>query len=180
MGSTVHKKQCALGELHLRKHLGTSQGPAAEEGCHWGALSHWCASVQRPCKSSTKEPRNTQGQINTTKTESCNMETLYKTQSSYVEGQFQQVQDNSKKKKTKKKNKFCSSFHQIVNHFQSKKICQFGLWNLLLSSFFLLFTMCKINKISPASKPPVLQNKCNLNKQGYTGKHTDKKKKLKH
>lgn len=55
--STVHKKQCALSELHLRKHLGTGQGPAAEGSCHWGALSHWCASVQRPCKSATKEPK---------------------------------------------------------------------------------------------------------------------------
>lgn len=55
--STVHKKQCVHAELHLRKHLGTGQGPAAEGSCHWGALSHWCASVQRPCKSSTKESR---------------------------------------------------------------------------------------------------------------------------
>lgn len=28
------KKQCALSELHLRKHLGTGQGPAAEGSCH--------------------------------------------------------------------------------------------------------------------------------------------------
>lgn len=55
--SAVHKKQRALSELHLRKHLGTGQGPAAEGSCHWGALSHWCASVQRPCKSATKEPK---------------------------------------------------------------------------------------------------------------------------
>ncbi len=55
--STVHKKQCALGELHLRKHLGTGQGPAAEGSCHWGALSNSRASVQRPCKSATKEPK---------------------------------------------------------------------------------------------------------------------------
>lgn len=63
--STVHKKQCVLSELHLRKHLGTGQGPAAERSCHWGAQSHWCASVQRPCKSTTKEPKNPQGHINT-------------------------------------------------------------------------------------------------------------------
>lgn len=31
---TVHKKLCALGELHLRKHLGTGQGPAAGGSCH--------------------------------------------------------------------------------------------------------------------------------------------------
>lgn len=64
--NSTQKKQCALGEHHLRKHLGTGQGPAAEGSCHWGALSHWCASVQRPCESSTKETANTQGQINTT------------------------------------------------------------------------------------------------------------------
>lgn len=64
--NSTQKKQCALGEHHLRKHLGTGQGPAAEGSCHWGALSHWCASVQRPCESSTKETTNTQGQINTT------------------------------------------------------------------------------------------------------------------
>lgn len=55
--STVHKMQCALSELHLRKHPGTGQGPAAEGSCHWGALSHWCASVQRPWKSVTKETK---------------------------------------------------------------------------------------------------------------------------
>lgn len=60
--STLHtkkKKRCALNELHLRKHLGTGQGPAAGGSCHWGAVSHWCALVQRPCKSATKESKAT-------------------------------------------------------------------------------------------------------------------------
>lgn len=50
----ITQKATSSGKVHLRKHPGTGQGPAAEGS--WSALSHWCASVQRPCKSSTKEP----------------------------------------------------------------------------------------------------------------------------
>lgn len=58
--SGVHKKQYVLSELHLRKHLGTGQGPAAEGSCHWGPRSHWCASVQRPCRvKSQKKQKST-------------------------------------------------------------------------------------------------------------------------
>lgn len=47
----IHKEQWELSELHLRKCLGTGQGPLAEGSCHWGAQSHQCTSVQRPCES---------------------------------------------------------------------------------------------------------------------------------
>lgn len=67
--SIVHKKQCVLGRLHLHKHPGTGQGPAARRCCSWRFLSHWCASVQKPCKSSHKIDTNAQGQINTRKKE---------------------------------------------------------------------------------------------------------------
>lgn len=35
----------------------------------------------------------------------------------------------------------------------------------------MFITGCKINKISPASKPPVLQNKCNLHKHKEKQRH---------
>lgn len=54
--NSTQKATCS-GKVHLRKHPGTGQGPAAGRNCYWSALSHWCASVQRPCKSSTKEPQ---------------------------------------------------------------------------------------------------------------------------
>lgn len=109
---------------------------------------------------SHKRTKNPQGHINTTKKESCKMKALYKTHSSYPEaqGQLQQMTDNAKKNSLVQSSSMKSSTISSQRKYVSlaKKTCY--------SHFFLGGGGCKRNKISPASKPPVLQNKCNLNK----------------
>lgn len=107
-----------------------------------------------------KRTTNTQGQINTTTKESRNMKTLYKTHPSYVQGQFQQVRDNTKEKSLVQSPSIKS---QTIS---SRGKCVSLAYKTCYSQFFasMFWTGCKRNKSSPASKPPVLQNKCNLNK----------------
>lgn len=110
--SIVHEKQCVLGRLHLHKHPGTGQGPAARRRCSWRFLSHWCASAQKPCKSSHKIDTNAQGQINTRKKEA-----VWRHYT--IQGTIQFVFQHNKKM-------FSSvAYDGNIKHFQSKKTGEF-------------------------------------------------------